>query len=301
MLGAGLNDAPGDAEIIKESSTADFMVDVVEASKQQTVIVDFWAPWCQPCKQLTPVLEKIVRSYAGKLRLVKVNVDQNQAIAAQLRVQSLPTVLAFQDGKPIDGFMGMQPESAIKEFAERVVGADEQDQIAAVIDSAEQALEDGDLQGAAEAFAAVLQVDPENADALAGLATCYLKSGDATRAEQTIGLVPPAKRTNSKVESVKASLELAKVAETAGPADELSQKIANDPNDHQSRIDLAMSLAARGDKSGAVQHLLEVVKRDRDWNDEAARKQLVKLFEAWGPKDPITNDGRRQLSSILFS
>ena len=224
-----MSGAASSGELIKESSTAEFMADVVEASKQQTVIVDFWAPWCQPCKQLTPVLEKIVKSYGGKLRLVKINVDENQAIAGQLRVQSLPTVLAFQDGKPIDGFMGAQPESTIKEFADRVVGADEQDQIAAVVQTAEEALAEGDLQGAAEAFAAVLQVDQENVDALAGLASCYLKSGDAKRAEQTIELVPPAKRTSAKVESVKAALELAKMAEATGPVDELAQKLLTNP------------------------------------------------------------------------
>jgi len=288
-------------DLIKESSTAEFMTDVVEASKEQTVLVDFWAPWCQPCKQLAPALEKLVNSYGGKLRLVKINVDENQAIAGQLRVQSLPTVLAFQDGKPIDGFMGVQPESALNEFAERVVGLDEQEQIAAVVQSAEEAFAEGDLQGAAEAFAAVLEADQENSDALAGLASCYLKSGDATRAQQTIELVPPAKRTSAKVESVKAALDLAKVAETAGPADELAQKVANNPDDLQARIDLALSLAANGDKAGAVDHLLDVISRDREWDDQAGRKQLVKLFDAWGPKDPVTNDGRRRLSSLLFS
>lgn len=301
MLDAGMGAGTAPDDMIKESSTADFMADVVEASKQQTVIVDFWAPWCQPCKQLTPALEALVRSYGGKLKLVKINVDQNQAIAAQLRVQSLPTVLAFQDGKPVDGFMGVQPESALKEFAERVVGKDEQEQLAEVIESAEAALQDGDLQGAAEAFAAVLQVDQENADALAGLATCYLKSGDRVRARQTIELVPPAQRTSAKVEGVRAALELAEIAENSGPVDELQSMLAANPDDHQTRIDLALAVAAAGDKASAVDHLLEAIKRDRAWDDEAARRQLIKLFDAWGPKDPVTADGRRRLSSLLFS
>lgn len=301
MLDAGPIGATQSGDFIKDSSTAEFMADVVEASKQQTVLVDFWAPWCQPCKQLAPALEKLVNSYGGKLRLVKINVDENQAIAGQLRVQSLPTVLAFQDGKPIDGFMGVQPESALKEFAERVVSLDQEEQIAAVVQSAEEALADGDLQGAAEAFAAVLEADQENSDALAGLASCYLKSGDSVRAQQTIELVPSLKRSSAKVESVIAALELAKVAETAGPADELAQKVAENPDDLQARIDLALSLASNGDKVGAVDQLIEVVKRDREWDEQAGRKQLVKLFDAWGPKDPVTQDGRRRLSSLLFS
>lgn len=301
MLEAGKSGATHGSDLIKDSSTAEFMADVVEASKEQTVIVDFWAPWCQPCNQLTPALEKLVLSYGGKLRLVKINVEENQAIAAQLRVQSLPTVLAFQDGKPIDGFMGLQPERELKEFAERVVGLDEQEQIAAVVQSAEEAFAEGDLQGAAEAFAAVLEVDQENSDALAGLASCYLKSGDATRALQTIELVPPSKRSSAKVQSVRAAIELAEVAETAGPSDELAKKVSDNPNDLQARMDLALSLAANGEKSGAVDQLLEVIKRDREWDDQAGRKQLIKLFDAWGPKDPVTNEGRRRLSSLLFS
>ncbi len=301
MLDAGMSGAAPGGDLIKDSSTANFVVDVIEASKQQTVLVDFWAPWCQPCKQLAPALEKLVNSYGGKLRLVKINVDENQAIAGQLRVQSLPTVLAFKDGKPIDGFMGVQSESALKEFAQRVVSLDEQEQIAAVVQSAEEAFAEGDLQGAAEAFAAVLEADQENSDALAGLATCYLKSGDAIRAKQTIELVSPAKRTSAKVESVIAALELAKVAESVGPADELAQKVDENPGDLQARIDLALSLAANGDKAGAIDQLLEVITRDREWGDQAGRKHLLTLFDAWGPKDPATNEGRRRLSSLLFS
>lgn len=301
MLNSGL-DNPGTAgELIKESSTAEFMADVIEASQTQTVIVDFWAPWCQPCQQLTPALENLVKSYGGKLKLVKINVDQNQAIAAQLRVQSLPTVLAFQNGKPIDGFMGAQPEPALREFAERVVGADEADQIAQVVESAEEALADGDLQGAAEAFAAVLQADRENADALAGLATCYLKSGDTTRARQTIELVTPENRNQTKVQGVIAALDLADVTANAGPADELEAKVNANPGDHQVRIDFALALAAAGQKEPAVDQLLESIRRDRMWNEEAARKQLVKFFDAWGPKDSATMEGRRRLSSLLFS
>lgn len=301
MLEIGDGAGSTSPDLIKDSSTAEFMDDVVEASKQQTVIVDFWAPWCQPCQQLTPALENLVRSYNGKLKLVKINVDQNQAIAAQLRVQSLPTVLAFQNGKPVDGFMGAQSEASLKEFAERIVSVDEAEQISAVVDSAEQALEDGDLQGAAEAFAAVLQVDREHAGALAGLAACYMKSGDTERAKQTLELVPPGKRDDPKVAALKATIDLAEAAENTGPIDDLRGKVEANANDHQARIDLSMAYAARGDKEEAVGQLIEAIRRDRTWNDDAARKQLIKFFEAWGPKDPSTMDGRRQLSSILFS
>lgn len=301
MLDGGSTNATATGEVIKDSSTNTFMADVIDASKQQTVIVDFWAPWCQPCKQLTPKLEALVNSYGGKLRLVKINVDENQAIAAQLRVQSLPTVMAFKDGRPVDGFSGAQPESALKEFAERVVGKDEHEQIAEVVASAEAALSEGDLQGAAEAFAAVLQVDQENVDALAGLASCYLKSGDHARAEQTIELVPPAKRSSAKVESIRAALDLAKMAENAEPVGDLEGRLEANPDDHQARIDLALALAAKGDKIGAVDQLMDAIKRDRTWNEDAARKQLIQLFDAWGPKDPASVDGRRRLSSVLFS
>jgi putative thioredoxin len=293
--------AAADPELIKSSTTAGFAKDVIEASRTALVIVDFWAAWCGPCKQLTPILEKVVKSYGGKVRMVTINVDEHPGIAGQLRVQSLPTVYAFRDGRPLDGFMGAQPESAVRAFIDRLVGEDVQADLAGVLAAAEQALEEGDVQTAAEVYAAVLQENKHDPIALAGLASCYLKTGDVARAEQTITLVPPEEQSVAAVERVKAAIELAGMA---GPEDNraaLEARLAADPGDKQARFDLAVAHAARGNKEAAVEHLLDLVHRERAWNDEAARKQLVQLFEAWGPKDPATVDGRRRLSSLLFS
>lgn len=287
--------------IVKETTTAGFAKDVIEGSRQALVLVDFWAEWCGPCKQLTPILEKVVRSYKGKVRLVKMNIDQHPAIAQQLRVQSIPTVYAFRDGRPLDGFAGALREPEVKQFIDRLLGEDAGNGIDEALAEAEKVLEAGDLQGAAEIFAAVLQEDGQHPVALAGLARCYLKSGDVERAIQTLALVPPDKRSLSAVASVQALVDLAKSAPKSGDLSALEGRIAADPKDHQARIDLAVALAAQGRKSDAVVQLLESFRRDRKWNEEAARKQLVQLFEAWGPKDPATIEGRRKLSSIMFS
>ncbi len=292
---------PAGGEIVKNTTAATFAKDVIEASRQVPVLVDFWAPWCGPCKQLTPIIEKVVRAQNGKVRMVKINVDENQTIASQLRVQSLPTVYAFRDGRPLDGFMGAQPESAVKAFVDRLLGEEAATDAAAAVEAADKALEAGDLQGAAEVYAAVLQEDPQNVAALAGLARCYLKSGDVARAEQTIGLVPPDKRETAAVASVRAALDLAKMAASAGDVSKLEATVKAEPANHQARIDYAMALAAGGKKEQAVDQLLASIRRDRKWNEEAARKQLVQFFDAWGPKDAATLDGRRRLSSILFS
>ena len=293
--------AAAGADVIKESSTAAFAKDVIEASKSALVIVDFWAPWCGPCRQLTPAIEKVVRSYNGKIKLVKINVDENQGLAGQLRVQSIPTVYAFRDGKVIDGFMGALPESQLRTFMDRALGGDAGSELDDILAEAEQAFEAGDLQAAAEIYAAVLQQYQQNPLALAGLARCYLKSGDLERAEQTIALVPPDKARTAVVESVRAALELARKAVDSGDSGELESKVGANPADHQARYDLAVALAAKGRKGEAVDHLLEIVRRQRTWNEEAARKQLVQFFEAWGPKDAATIDGRKRLSSLLFS
>ncbi|WP_072369457.1 thioredoxin [Hyphomicrobium sp. NDB2Meth4] len=290
-----------DADIIKDSTSASFAKDVIEASRTAVVVVDFWAAWCGPCKQLTPILEKVVRSYGGKVRLVKINVDEHPAIAGQLRVQSLPTVYAFRDGRPLDGFMGAQPESAVREFIERLIGGDAEDDINAVLATGEEALQEGDVQAAAEVFAAVLQEHKQNPVALAGLARCYLQTGDIDRAEQMIGLIAPDDQKSPAVEQVRAALELARKAGGEDNRAELEKRVAANPADMQARFDLAVALAARGAKAEAVEHLLDLVRRDRMWNEEAARKQLVQLFEAWGFKDPAAIEGRRRLSSILFS
>lgn len=291
----------GGDELVYDTSTATFAKDVIEASKSALVLVDFWADWCGPCKQLTPVIESVVRSYNGKVRLAKVNVDENQAIAGQLRIQSLPTVYAFLNGQPVDGFAGVQPESAIRALVDKHLGAVAAADAAEIIEQAEAAMAADDLQGAAQLYAAVLQDDAQHAGALAGLAHCYLKSGDADRARQTIALVPPEKQSDANVTSVLAALDLAERSANAVDTSALEARLTANPADHEARLELAVARAGNGDKEGAVDDLIELFRRDRNWNDEAARKQLLQFFEAWGPKDPHTLDGRRKLSALMFA
>jgi putative thioredoxin len=298
--------APQAADLVKDTTTANFMKDVIEASRTSLVLVDFWAGWCGPCKQLAPLLEKVVKSYGGKVRLVKLDTDAHPSIAAQLRVQSLPTVYAFRDGRPLDGFVGLQPESMLRQFVDRLLGDD-----AGVVDAgpslddilagAAEALDAGDLQGAAELYSAVLQEDQTNVEALAGVARCYLTSGDVERAKQMLTLVPPDKENMGAVQAVKAAIDLSAKAAGASETQALEDRVAKDPADHQARYDLAVALAAAGSKGEALEHLLTIMRRDRKWNEEAARKQLVQLFEVWGPKDEFTIDGRKRLASILFA
>lgn len=285
---------------VKEGSDAEFMTDVVEASKTQPVIVDFWATWCGPCQTLTPMLEKAVRAAKGKVKLVKIDVDKNPAFAGQLRVQSIPTIYAFKDGQPVDGFQGAVPESQIRAFIERLTGeASGSSDVDQLLSMGEESLGLNDLGGAAQAFAQALQLDPKNEKAIAGMARIYLADGDADQARQTIAMAPdPSKEP--LVNSVRAQLSLGAGA-PAGETAQLEAKVAADPDDHQARFDLALAQASAGGLDQAVDHLLKIVAADRDWNDQAARKQLLTIFEAAGPASEIARDGRRRLSSILFA
>lgn len=297
--GAG---APPAGALIKDTDTRNFMADVVEMSRKVPVIVDFWAPWCGPCKQLGPMLEKLVKQANGKVRMVKVNVDENQQLAAQMRVQSIPAVFAFVDGQPVDGFMGALPESQIKQFIDRLGSQGGMaEEIEAAVAAGREALAQNNLAEAAQIFAQVLGADREHAGAIAGLAKCQIASGDLEQAKATLALVPPAKANDAEVVSAKAALELAATPVDHGEIANLTRAVEANADDHQSRLDLAVALNAAGKKEEALDHLLHIVRRKRDWNEEAARKQLVKFFEAWGPKDEFTLQGRRKLSSILFS
>jgi putative thioredoxin len=289
-------------ELVKDSDTKRFVADVIEASRKQPVIVDFWAPWCGPCKQLGPALEKVVRQANGKVRMVKINVDENQQLAAQMRVQSIPAVFAFVNGQPVDGFMGALPESQLKQFVDRLGGQGGMaEEIEAAVAEARVMMEQGDLQTAAQIFASVLQADREHAGALAGLARCQIAAGDLENARATLALVPPAKASDPDVLSATAALDLALNPVDLSEAATLRAAIDRNPDDFQARLDLAVLLNGAGERAEATEQLLYVIRKKRDWNEEAARKQLVKFFEAWGPKDEFTLAGRRKLSSLLFS
>ena len=265
------------------------------------VLVDFWAEWCGPCKQLGPVLEKVVRAAKGKVKLVKMDIDKHPSIPGQLGIQSIPAVFAFVNGQPVDGFLGALPESQVTAFIERVtkdrIGGEEKD----LLKAADDALAKGDAAGAAELYVGVLAQDSGNVAALAGLARSYVRTGAIEQAKQTLALVPEAKRNDAAVVAARSALEVAEQAQSVGPVGELEQKVAANPLDHQARFDLAVALNAAGKREEAAEHLLAIVKRDRKWNDDGARKQLVQFFEAWGPTDEATVSGRRKLSSILFA
>jgi putative thioredoxin len=289
-----------DGGLIKDTTTQDFVKDVIEASKDVPVLVDFWAPWCGPCKQLTPLLEKAVKAAGGAVKLVKMNIDEHPAVAGQLGVQSIPAVFAFKAGRPVDGFMGALPESQIRSFIERIAGKGAF--AGSVLEAAQAALDAGDINAAAEGFAAALQQDSGNAEAVAGLARCYIATGDLKRAEQTIALVPASKQNVAAIASAKAALELARKGQNgAGNVKGLMAAIEKDPANYQARLDLALALNGKGDKEGAMEQLLDVIRRDRSWSDDAARKQLVEFFNAWGPTHPLSVKGRQRLSTLLFS
>ena len=287
---------------IKDSGLETFAADVIEASREVPVIVDFWAPWCGPCKTLGPMIEKIVNEAKGAVRLVKVNIDENQEIARQLRIQSIPTVYAFRNGQPVDGFMGAIPESQLRAFVQQLTGGaaggSPAEDILAV---AEEAFAAGDIGTAAQAYAQVLQDEPGHPKAVAGLARCYLKSGDVDRARKTLQLVRPDGAGDEAIRAVEAEVSLREQAAKAGDTAPLRAKLEANPKDHQARYDLALALDAKGDRQGALDALLDIVRGDRNWNEQAARKHLVTLFEAMGPTDPRTIEARRKLSSILFA
>ncbi|MBO6756742.1 MAG: thioredoxin [Roseibium sp.] len=291
----------GDGDLIKDVTTQTFMQDVMEASRVQPVLVDFWAPWCGPCKQLTPILETAVTAAGGTVKLAKMNIDENPEVAGQLGIQSIPAVIAFKDGQPVDGFMGAQPESQIKAFIEKVGGAAPVSQADQFLEQAEALLTENDYGQAAQLFGAVMQMEPDNVKAIAGLAQCYLGSQELERAKQALALVPDDKHEDPSYVAAKAAIDLAEQAEALGDLAELQDRIAKDPLDLQARFDLALGLNSRGDKEAAVDQLIEIVRRDRDWNEDGARKQLLQFFEAWGFKDPASAYGRRKLSAVLFS
>jgi putative thioredoxin len=289
---------PAKADLIKEGSDAGFMADVIEASRTQPVIVDFWATWCGPCRQLTPALEKAVLAAKGSVKMVKIDIDKNPAYAGQLRVQSIPTVYAFVDGRPVDGFMGALPESQVKTFIDKLVGDQGPSDIEQLLAMAKESLDLGDVGGAAQAYAEAMRLDPESPKAIAGLARCYLTGGDTERAQEVVDMAPAGAK-DADLDSVRAALALA--SEPPSETGALEAKVAADPADHQARFELAKALAGAGKLQEAADQLLAIIAQDRGWNDEAARKQLLTVFEAAGAASEVAKQGRRKLSSILFS
>jgi putative thioredoxin len=297
MLGETIG-GTADNDLIRNGTDASFMADVIEESRKRPVIVDFWAPWCGPCRQLTPAIENAVTAAKGAVRLVKINIDEHPAVAGQLRVQSIPAVFAFSGGQPVDGFMGALPESQVKAFVDRDSGGDDgASDIEALLEFGVQALSDGDLGGAGQAYAQALELDPKNVKAIAGLARVYLAGEDVERARE-VAAMAPADSADPDIAGVRATLSL---ADQAGETAEFERRLASDPNDHEARLELAKALAGGGQLQEAADHLLFIIQKDRTWNDEAARKQLLTVFEAAGPMSDVAKTGRRRLSSILFS
>jgi putative thioredoxin len=306
LIGAGLADAAAvPADLIRDSSQNSFKADVIDASMQVPVIVDFWAPWCGPCKQLGPLLEKVVKEARGAVRMVKINVDENQALAGQMRIQSIPAVYAFFQGRPVDGFQGAQPEGQLKAFVGRLAqlgGGAGDSPIEEALEHADAALAAGDHATATEIYGQILEHEPENLKAIAGIVRCLIALGELEQAAEFLGRTPKGKEGDAAIAGARAQLEVAQAGQkAAGQSDALRARVDANPKDFEARHELAQALFASGDKEGAIDHLLEIVRINRAWNEEAARKQLVTFFEAMGPTDPLTLSGRRRLSSLLFS
>lgn len=304
-LGLSTEAAPADADLIKDTTEATFMADVIEASQTVPVIVDFWAPWCGPCKTLIPMLEDAVRAAKGAVKMVKINVDQAQGIAGQLQIQSVPTVYAFFKGQPVDGFQGAVPQSELKDFIDRVIkaggGETEADNLNDAVEAAEEMLTEGAADDAMQTFSAILGEDANHAGAYGGLVRSHIALEDLDQAEAVLNGAPAEISSSPELEAAAAQLELARQAADAGPVAELTAAVEADENDHQARFDLALALHANDNAEAAVAQLLELFRRDRDWNEGAAKSQLFTIFDALKPSDPVVLNGRRKLSSLIFA
>ncbi len=301
---AAANGSGPAGSLIKDTSTAALGTDVIEESRRQPVLVDFWAPWCGPCKQLTPVLERVINEAQGRVKLVKLNIDDHPAIPGQMGIQSIPAVVAFVDGRPVDGFMGAVPETQLRQFIDKVAGpagADQAAEIEAVLGEADGLLSTGDVQGAAQLFGAVLQADPDNAKAVAGMVRCMIELGDLPRASQMLQSLPEEVSKEPAVQAVAKKLEQFEEARKLGDPAALEHELSLHPDKHEARMKLAKIRNAEGKREEAGEHLLYIMRKDREFQEDGARRQLVEFFEAWGPKDPATLTARRRMSSILFS